>query len=205
MKKYSGVLDRVKDIEYKRGICYEKTSGKLYKKSKIAYLIFLIWTFIMNFMYVVGFLSFSTAEELSFYKDSIITVSVCTVLLILGYVLTCFKLNLTGAIISLVSSVINILSVAVFLKSEDGFLGYKLAFYWRHLVPLVIMLLIIAFLCFISVRERVKVNKLYKNVVDNLFEEYRKNHTEELNEQEWEDFLKNYNHEEYKRNLKNNG
>ncbi|MBE6750118.1 MAG: hypothetical protein E7560_03030 [Ruminococcaceae bacterium] len=204
MKKYQGVLERVKEIEYKRGIVYEKTSGNLYKKSKIAYLLFLIWTFIMNFMYVVGFMMYSDSEQMSLYKNSLITVSVCTALLILAYILTNLKLNVTGGIISTVSSVLTVLSVGNFLKDENGFLGYKISFYWRHLVPAVIMLLIIALLMFISVRERIKTDKLYKSVVNNLFEEYKRNHTGELSEQEWENFLKNYNHEEYKRSLKNN-
>jgi len=158
----------------------------------------------MNFMYVVGFMMYSDSEQMSLYKNSLITVSVCTALLILAYILTNLKLNVTGGIISTVSSVLTVLSVGNFLKDENGFLGYKISFYWRHLVPAVIMLLIIALLMFISVRERIKTDKLYKSVVNNLFEEYKRNHTGELSEQEWENFLKNYNHEEYKRSLKNN-
>ena len=41
MKKYEGVLKRVREIEFKRGITYAKTDGKLYKGSKVLFI--LIW------------------------------------------------------------------------------------------------------------------------------------------------------------------
>ena len=42
MKLQQNILNRVRQVEEKRGIVYAKTDGKLYKTLKVFYIIFLV-------------------------------------------------------------------------------------------------------------------------------------------------------------------
>ena len=78
-----------------------------------------------------------------------------------------------------------------------GFLGMKTWYYWRHLAPLGIIIIAIAFMTYIALRANYKVKKLYIKVTENLFAQY--GDVSELGDEEWDAFLQNYNHETYRK------
>lgn len=207
MKKYDGVLKRVKDLEEKKGIVYAKVGGKLYSTLNVLYIISGIWTLIMNLLFITGFLLlYSGKENFSEVKSFIIAVSVATALIIVGYILKRFKLNLTGGIISLVPLVFLIPLFASISKDATVVLGFKLYFYWRHLIPLLLMIIFIVWMTVIALRERIKLNRQYKKVVENLFAMYSQKIEDgsEITEEQWENFLKEYDPDFKNERIKNN-
>lgn len=205
MKKYEGVLKRVRDVEKKNGIVYAKPDGKLYITLKVLYSILGVWTFFMNLFYVLGFLlMYSGTDEMKTVANSLITVSVCTGVLILGYVLNCCKLYLAGGIVSVAPSVFLIVVFGHLLEDSLGFMGFKISFYWRHLGPLVLMILFIVIMTVIAVRANIKLDRQYKRVTENLFNMYNidPESGNELTEEQWDEFLKNYDPNEYRKQFK---
>ncbi len=200
MKKYDGVLQRVRIVEEKYGIKYAKTDGRLYKSLKLIYSIIGAWTFFMNLFFVLGFLlMYSGTENFASVKNSIITVSVCTGVMVIGYALNCFKLYLAGGILSVVPTVFLIPLFGGILEDSLGFLGFKLSFYWRHLGPLVAMVILMVWLTVIALRAKIKTDRQYKKVTENLFNRYNFGvEGQEMTEEQWDEFLSTYNPLEYK-------
>ncbi len=194
MKKYDGVLQRVRAVEEKHGIKYAKTDGKLYISLKFIYSAIGVWTFFMNLFFVLGFLlMYSGTENFASVKNSIITVSVCTGVMVLGYVLNCFKLYLAGGILSVVPTVFLIPLFGGILKDSSGFLGFKLSFYWRHLGPLVAMVILMVWLTVIALRANIKTDRQYKKVTENLFSIYSVGEdAQDMSEEQWDEFLSTY-------------
>lgn len=205
MKKYDGVLKRVRDVERKNGIVYAKTDGRLYKTLKAFYCIFGIWTFFMNLFYVLGFLlMYSGTDNMKNVKASLITVSVCTVLIIIGFVLNCLKAYIPGGILSVIPCAFLIPTFAHPLEDSLGYLGYKASFYWRHFAPLTVMLILIVWITVLAVRAKVKTNRQYKRVTENLYNMYNldSRSENEISEEEWNTFLETYDPYSYKRQFK---
>jgi len=193
MKMYEGVLARVREIEKKRGIKYATTDGNLYKALRILYTVTAIWVFLMNLFFVLGFvIMYSGTDNMSEALNSIITVSACTLCIIAGYVLNCVKLHIPSLVLNVVPSCFLIPVFASFLKDSLGFLGFKASFYWRHGVPLVLLVLFIVWLSVIALRAKVKTEKQYKKVTENLFSIYNVNSEENVTAEQWEEFLQNY-------------
>jgi len=205
MKKYDGVLQRVRDVEKKNGIVYAKPDGKLYITLKVLYSIVGIWTFFMNLFYVLGFLlMYSGTDNMKTVANSLITVSVCTGVMILGYVLNCCKIYLAGGIASIAPAALLIPLFGNVLEDGLGFMGYKLSFYWRHLGPLAVMIILMIIMTVIAVRANIKLDRQYKRVCENLFNMYNVDPQSgnELTEEQWDEFLKNYDPNEYKKQFK---
>ena len=201
MKKYYGVLLRVREIEQKNGISYAKPDGRLYKTLKFIYSAAGIYTFVINLFFILGlFLIYSGTDNISKVTASIVTASVCTGVMIIGYVLNCCKLYLAGGITSVLPAVILIPFFGNILQDDFGFLGFKLSYYWRHFIPLVLMIAFMVWLTVIAVRANIKTDRQYKRVTENLYNMYSISadmHTE-LTDEQWEEFLSTYNPADYK-------
>ena len=195
MKKYSGVLERVKQIEEKFGIKYAKPEGKLYKSLKIIYTFFWIYTLVINVLFVVTrFYPENLVKDSSKDYNAIMVIIVMTIILIAGYILNNYKLYLSGGIASVVSIIFMLPFFANLTEDTLGFMGYKFSFYWRHLIPYFVMLILISWLTILAVRAERIINKRYIQVIENLFNIYSKNKIEDgdLSNEEWDEFLKNY-------------
>lgn len=204
MKKYAGVLARVREMEQKNGIRYAKPEGKLYKTLKWLYGIIGVWALITNLMYILGvWLVNSGTDKMSKVSNSLITVSVCSLLIIAGFVLNRYKQYIIGAVLSVVPSILLVPVFAVMMKDSLGFLGYKLSFYWRHAVPLILMVIFMVWLTVIAIRATVKTDKAYKRVTENLFNLYNLNgeNGSEISEEQWQEFLEKYNPSDYKNKI----
>lgn len=194
MKKYEGVLQRVREIEYKRGITYAKTDGKLYKGLKICYVLSFAWIFITCTMMILGHLIImSDGTEID--KNFLITSSVCLGAVIIGFVLQLFKQHIAGTAINTVSALFLIFQISSVLKYDLGFLGYRTDFYFYYLIPAVLMIIFAVCMSVIAIRAEIKLNRMYKKVTENLYEMYRISEKDSVNmtDGQWEEFLKNYN------------
>ena len=196
MKILENILQRVRTVEQKNGIQYAKTDGKLYKSLKIGYLFVLIYTLIINSFFILGtLLSEYNYENL---KNPLFNVCIFTSLLIISAFVMRFKnilwVNFTTGVLNVLSSLGLFSSFAVLMQDEVGFLGFKANFYWRHFVPLVLMIIFSVWLTVIAVRAILKTNSAYKKVVENIYSLYKVS-AEESNftEEQWDEILKDYN------------
>ena len=133
--------------------------------------------------------------------NSIVTVSICTALIAVGFVLSFFRFKLAAGIISIVPEIFLIPVFGIALSDSLGFLGFKASFYWRHFAPLALLVILMIFTTVIAVRARIKTEKQYKKVTDNLYKLYRQNGND-ISDEQWEQFLNNYNPTDYKKLFK---
>lgn len=187
---YDNILEKVKEYEEKRGIVYAKTDGGLYKALKIIYILLFIYTMVMNAMFLLGAaLSETVFKNL---KNSVYTVLGITVLLIASLVIMKFK-NTVWA--NIVSTVLNILGCTglclTFGVLLQDVIGFKISFYWRHLVPLCLMAIVTIALCAVALRAVIKTQKTYKKIVENIYENYTASEDTTLTDEQWQEVLKN--------------
>ncbi len=196
MKKYDGVLKRVRIIEEKRGIKYANTEGKLYITLKVMCIITAIWGIATNLLFILGhILMYAGTENMGEIVNRLITVSVCTLVIIASLILNKFKIYIVSAVMNLLSSVLLILQFANLLPDDFGFLGVKTSFYFRHFIPLALMSIFMIWMTEIAVRARVKTDRMYKKVTENLYDMYRMSEADAdtMTDEQWDEFLKSYN------------
>lgn len=192
MKMYDSVLQRVKILEEKNGIKYANTDGKLYKALKIIFIIVFAYAMVIKSFYFLGALIISNLEL------PIITPAVCTALLVAGFVLVLCKQHIIGVSLTSVSSAVLLFTFGRMLI--DSFTGNLLIkFYWAHLAPLCILTICAVWMAVIAVRAKVKLKKMYNKVAENIYTTYKINVAEgqAVEEEKWEEFLENFNPNEY--------
>lgn len=202
MKMQESILRRVRAVEEKNGIKYAKTDGRLYKTLRVFYIILFAYTTAVNLLYIVGmtFVYLGT-DNFKNVVNSIVTVSICTALIAVGFVLSFFRFKLAAGIISIVPEIFLIPVFGIALSDSLGFLGFKASFYWRHFAPLALLVILMIFTTVIAVRARIKTEKQYKKVTDNLYKLYRQNGND-ISDEQWEQFLNNYDPTDYKKLFK---
>lgn len=195
MKKYEGVLKRVREVEAKRGIYYAKTDGKLYKTLKILYTVILVWSFLMNTFTALGFMMRYSYAPTTEIRNIIITISAATVVLILGYIFNCVKFYLAGAISSIASIVVIMALVTNIFKDSLGLMGLAVPVYWRYIAPLTIIFILVVWMTIIAIRAQKKTDNMYKKVLENLFDEQtaKNDDCKPISEEDWDAFLESYN------------
>ncbi len=192
MKLYDNILEKVRVYEEKWGITYAKPDGKLYKFVMAFYMLTLIFTTAMNVFFALGV---SMSETLlSTMQAQLYTSLILIVTLIAAIVLTKFKNSIIATISSFVINTLScvglLLTFAPLLENEIG--TFKASFYWRHLVPLCILLLANFGVNFIALRADLKIRKTYKKIVDNAYANYNIGIEEDrLSSDEWNEILKN--------------
>ena len=202
MKMQESVLRRVRMVEEKNGIKYAKTDGKLYKTLRVLYTLVFIYTVGINFLFISGMLLvYGGTDKLSGVLNSLITVSVCTVVIIVGYVLSFFRFKLAAGIISVIPEIILIPVFGTVMQDSLGIFGFAASFYWRHLIPLTLLIILMTAATVIALRAQLKTEKLYKKVTDNLYGIYHSSGNN-ITDGEWEEFLKNFDPTDYKRLFK---
>ncbi len=199
MKYEANILKRVRQIEEKKGIYYARTDGKLYKTLKIVYVLVWAYTLFMNFMFAAGnMLLYHLNENVKRDMVPIITVAVATAVLIACLVILRFKnkawTNYTFGIANLLSCAVLFLTYMNIMTDSLGLWGFNYSFYWRHAVPLILLVILAVWLSVIALKADIKTNKLYKKTVENLYTQFNLSNGEEsLSEEDWEEFIKNYN------------
>lgn len=208
MKMYESVLTRVRTVEQKNGINYAKTDGILYKTLRVIYSVIFFYTVIINLLFIAGmFLVRYGTDNFKSVKNLLISVCVCTGVMLAGYVMSFFKFKLTAGIISVLPEILLIPLFGNAMKDSLGLFGFKYSFYWRHLAPLVLLVILTVILTAIAVRARVKTEKQYKKVTENLYKLYNVtvgNEADGISDEQWETFLQTYDPTDYKKLFKQN-
>ena len=204
MKMQESVLKRVRMIEEKHGITYAKTDGKLYKALRVSYTVLFAYTMGINLLFICGMLLTRLGtDNFKSILNSLITVSVCTVLIIAGYILSFTRFKLVSGILSVLPEILLIFTYGTMMKDSLGVLGFTPSYFWRHFAPLLILVILMAATTVIAVRARIKTEKQYKKVLDNLYALYSVN-TNDISDEQWEAFLAEYDPTDYKKLFKEN-
>ena len=193
MKYNENVLKRVRQIEEKRNIRYLNCQSITYKILKFLFVVVLIYSLFINFSNIMGHI-FRLNEGLDdrilkVYKTILINFSVSTAGLIIGAFLYHFKLYLFGFLATATSCVYLIFYTKNLATDQGQQVGVSTYYYWQHLVPLAVLILLGLAIAIIAIRAKIKTNKLYKKTIDNIYNQFK---TENLSEEEWEKYLNNY-------------
>ena len=168
MKMQESVLRRVRMVEEKNGIKYAKTDGKLYKALRVLYIITFAYTMGINLLFMAGMLLvYGGTDNFSGIANSLISVCVCTAVIIAGFVLSFFRFKFSAGIMSIVPEIFLIPVFGAVMKDDLGFMGFTASFFWRHLIPLLLLVILITSTTVIAVRARIKTERQYKKVAEN--------------------------------------
>ena len=199
MKMQESVLKRVRMIEEKHGITYAKTDGKLYKALRVSYTLLFIYTMGINLLFIFGMLLTRLGtDNFKSILNSLITVIVCTVLIIAGYALSFTRFKLVSGILSILPEIMLVAVFGSIMKDSLGVMGFTPSYFWRHFAPLLILVILMAATTVIAVRARIKTEKQYKKVLDNLYALYSLN-SDDISDEQWEAFLEEYDPTDYKK------
>lgn len=193
MKKYDGILKRVRELEQKRGIDYARADGRLCRTLKIFYLLIMIFATLMNLFYILGTFLINS-QNIKPVLNPILTVGIFTAFLITAIVLNRLKFHTVSAVLTVIPSAFLIPMFASIMENAAGFLDLHLSFYWRHFAPLTLSVILAVWIAVISLREKKKINIMYKKVEENLYNIYHTS-ANEVSEEQWAEFLENYNGE----------
>lgn len=200
MKMQESVLARVRMVEEKNGIKYAKPGGRLHKVMRVLYTFLFAYTMGINLIFIAGMF---ITDNYKNFTDALITVCVCTGLIIAGYVLSFFKFKLIAGIISVIPEILLIVTFGAITQDPFEFMGFKPSFFWRHFIPLALMIITMSVAVFIAVRARIKTEKQYKKVMDNLYRIYNENGGD-ITDDQWDNFLKEYDPSDYTKLFKAN-
>ena len=202
MKMQESVLRRVRMIEEKNGIKYAKTEGKLYKTLRVLYIITFAYTMAINLLYIAGMLLvYGGTDNFKNVVNSLISVCVCTAVIIAGFVLSFFRFKFAAGVMSIAPEIFLIPVFGAVMKDDLGFMGFTASFFWRHFAPLALLVILMTATTVIAVRARIKTEKQYKKVTENLYKLYQSTGGD-ISDDQWEEFLKEYDPTDYKKLFK---
>ena len=202
MKMQESVLRRVRMIEEKNGIKYAKTDGKLYKTLRVLYIITFAYTMAINLLYIAGMLLvYGGTDNFKNVANSLISVCICTAVIIAGFVLSFFRFKFAAGVMSIAPEIFLIPVFGAVMKDDLGFMGFTASFFWRHFAPLALLVILMTATTVIAVRARIKTEKQYKKVTENLYKLYQSTGGD-ISDDQWEEFLKEYDPTDYKKLFK---
>lgn len=196
------VLMRVRMIEEKNGIKYAKTDGKLYKTLRVLYIITFAYTMAINLLFIAGMLLvYGGTDNFKNVANSLISVCICTAVIIAGFVLSFFRFKFAAGVMSIAPEIFLIPVFGAVMKDDLGFMGFTASFFWRHFAPLALLVILMTATTVIAVRARIKTEKQYKKVTENLYKLYQSTGGD-ISDDQWEEFLKEYDPTDYKKLFK---
>ena len=192
MKKNANIIEYVKKYKYKYGISNISENDRVMKMLTACAAVVWCYAFFMIMVFILGMLGKFRFGGFDFelYKRSFFVVVGGAVLMIGGAVFLCCKQRLAAAIVTIVSQPIVLVEFAYLMKDPAGKLLFS--FYWRHAIPAILLVIFAILIIAAIVNGIVKDNKLYNQLVDALYKQYGTRDGEKLNEEQWQEFLSNY-------------
>ncbi|HIZ83870.1 MAG TPA: hypothetical protein H9668_05575 [Firmicutes bacterium] len=202
-KKNQALLLFVRRQEYRRRLedkeRWGHVGGRIYTIAKIFYIIGFLYSLVINLAYMLGrwLLLQDSAQGLAEindadYRSALYLVLGMTILQIAGLVLVFARKSLPALICTALSSVLLLVHYYQALAGQDEFANNGISNYlFRHVLPLIILLVAAVILFVIHVRERRAENAAY----DRLTREIYKKHAKEegvMGQEEWEELLNKY-------------
>ncbi len=185
MKYKANILRAVEDYQYRKAVCYPKTSERIYCNLKGFSIFAFIYQIIFSVLVMLGLVFVQTDAPRVLLQNTIIS----QLLFIAAFILMFFKLNLISLILNLLGGVFKIIPLIPLLILNAGALDIEPAFYWQHALPLLLILICSVWMCIISTREKHLIRRDYKAVLRKLYDTH---YIEGMTDEEWEDFLNNY-------------
>lgn len=182
--KNENLMKIVRDYQYRKSICYPKTHERIYCNLRIYYILAFAYLMVMDIILILG-LIFTKASESSYLVNTIIS----SVLFLIAFILMFFKLDIYGLVLNIIASVYKFLPLYQMQILNAGVVDIKTAFYWEHLLPLVLLFIGSIWMSLISTKERILIRRDKKVVLKNLYNEF---HTEDMSDDDWEKFLTDY-------------
>ena len=193
MKKYDSVLKRVDFIENKFGIYYAKTDGILYKSLKFVFSLAFIYAFAINFISIAGTaLLISEGDYVADTQNFLIAISIFTGISLIGAILVWCKVNIAGTAVSFISAPFLLFIFGKELIDTIGFGPFKNSFYWRHAIPLGIIIIVSLWMFIIAFRAYIKRNKRYKKILKQVYEIFKLENPDNISHDDWEEFVEKY-------------
>lgn len=192
MKKNANILEYVEKYKYKYGIKYAEEGGKLVKTLGVLSSIVWIYSFFMIMLSIISF-SINFAAGIFNYSDHsnvFISTIITAIIMIAAAVLYVCKQKIIACIIAIVAQIFVVLTYAPI--SVYG-AGYMPSFYWRFVIPAALLIIFAASLLIVLIRANIKTNKLYNTLVEGLYKQYGTQDSEKLTDDQWQEFLTNYN------------
>lgn len=192
MKKSQNILEYVEKYKYKYGINYAVDGGKLVKTLSVFTAIAWVYSFFMLAISILSFVLNFGAGALNYsdFSTVFITTIICTVSMIAAAALFVCKQKIIGLAVAIITQPF---IVFTYMPISRYGTGYVAGFYWKYVIPAVILILISLVLLIVLVRAKVKTNKIYNTLVAGLYKQYGTKDGEKLTEQEWQEFLDKYN------------
>ncbi len=192
MKRNANILEYVEKYKYKYGISYAEEGGKLVKHLSAYTVIVWIYSF---FMLVLSILSFAMnfaagALDYSYLSNVFFTTIACAVTMVIAAAFFVCKKKIIGCVIAIITQPVIVLAYKPISVYGAGYLP---SFYWKFLVPAILFIIFATWLICVLIRARVKNNNIYDMLVEGLYKQYGTRNGEKLNEDEWNEFLTNYN------------
>lgn len=192
MKKNENILKYVENYKKKYDIKFAEDGGKLVKTLSIIASVIWIYSFFWLTLSTLSFwLNFSTGALAygDFKKVFWVTVASAVVMIAAAALFVCNK-KIIGSVIAVIPQIAIILTY----KPINVYgMGYRPKYYFAYLIPALLLILAVVCLCFVLIRAIVKNNKLYGKIVDELYKQHGTRDGEKLDEQQWQEFLANYN------------
>lgn len=216
MKYIKNISNRVYAAEKRAGIVYAKTSGKLYKWLKCLYILSMLVSVVMSLLYIGGRashlyelkslkLEILSSADIEKVQTSIITVGICAVVWLVAAIIIKFKAEIISAVLTVAAGIVSCASLISASQNTAQFNeGINDNFWYRHFIPLFVAVLFITWMVIIKLRQEIRFRRAYTNMTNRIYEQF---HSEDINEEDWEAFLKNYDprFEEEKRRRKKKG
>ena len=151
------------------------------------------YAFFMTMMFLLGMLGEFKFGGFDFnlYKNSYFSVLIGAVFMIAGAVLHTLKKDIIASILTIVSQPIMLFAYSYLMKDAAGQLSFS--FYWRHAIPAAVLVLFCVIILAVIINGIVKDNKLYNKLLDGIYKQYGSQNGEKINEEQWQEFLSNYN------------
>lgn len=183
------ILAQVRKSEYKYNYNYAKKDGSLYTGLRTV--------FIIAFVFAAVFALFVALQpwvnDGVKYESASAVPMIYTFLIsgVLAVVFSLFRISVATVVLSVPTGIAVLLEFAKLLPDPNVFLGINVKFYWAHLAPILTLVFCAVFMLVIELRANRILKQNYTKIANRIYEEYS-SHAENLSEEEWEEFLKNY-------------
>ena len=189
MNHNPNILKMVEKYRYRKGIVITDEKSNIFKIFKIIYFISLIWTFVFNLYFLIGNIVSLVFSEVKIKTTPAITILISTIFLVAGFIFLLKKLYIPGGIATIFSLIMGIVQYYTLLLNDiqlNG--GITHFFYWRHLIPTIIVLVTCLVICYIGIKTKVLLNRDYKKITEKLYVSSSDKLTD-LSDEQWQDLL----------------
>jgi len=205
MEKYESIIKRIEKYEHKMGICYPKIDGKLFKTFNIFNLLGVIYLVGINLIALLSFILVKkNTNDGTFFvsNQTMVLIALSTVAEIVSVVLLFNKNKIIGSALGLAPiPYLTFIFIKLCEGYESGLFGVKVIFYYRHLPSFLIITVCCVGMLIIALSQRIKTEKTYNRLLTNIYKNYtdaQRNENKEVSDEEWEEFITNYDPRQFK-------